>query len=146
MKDFHAPEFTGGRITVVELQQRASAKRKQRKCVRETIYRLVTVRNKKKIFMALRGQSGCILGKLRYIVREGNESGQKRWYTHNRMVSEAPCACALSGICLLIIYSISNFQQPSNPIPSCFPKFSIPPNFYTLKTFKKSSKNSPKNY
>ena len=51
MKVFHAPEFTGGRITVVEkkvlLYQRACPKHKPCKCVRETIYRLVTLINRK---------------------------------------------------------------------------------------------------
>ena len=50
MKVSHAPEYTGGRITVVEkkvlLYQRACAKHKPCKCVRETIYRLVTLINR----------------------------------------------------------------------------------------------------
>ena len=61
------------------------------------------------------------------------------------MGSEAPCyGGGLSGICLPIIHFKFYFSITlANPIFSNFSKIlNIPPNFYTLKTFEKSSKNS----
>ena len=66
------------------------------------------------------------------------------------MGSEAPCCGGgLSGNCLLIIHFI--FQFVTTPKSNIFPfspnfKHLSPLNFFTLKTFEKSSKKFTKNY